>query len=655
MKTKSLMIFAGVCFASLFFFEGALSAAPAGKTVKKKVKKVAAPRPEKVKASSFGFNEEDATECLQKAINSNAKEVVIDYTGKDYIIGKRISLRSNQTITLEKNVVLRAKKGAFQKRGMFVREGGENITIRGMGGSRIIMNKADYRNPKLYQQSEHRHIFNFASVSNVTIKDLSLEDSGGDGIYFGGYLKRKRYCENILVENVNFSGHNRLGIAVISGKNVIIRNCRFVNAEGCPPQGGIDLEPNQNVEMLKNILIENCVFENNKGAALSVAPSKLDNTSEKVSVTVRNCKFSRNGIDLYLHPYYSKNRPYPPVSGKITLENMVLSSVTQFHTPVQTVLFELKNCVFNPPVRNSEYFDFTSAMAGETPVGNIRFINCKLNHPGDINKQKIFRVRYLSESLFSDLLGGELAIVTPTGTKNFDFEALKKAEKTRFAKLYKYRPIPLDIKKLSIPEKDAARVKNENLHFRNCDFLQYAEKGQKITLLIKSKRIGYDSSISYNLTSPSGQKVENGSFVPGESKTLSFTAEETGIYRLYVKSFNVEDIISSHRGNGLTHVRGNFNLIQSSGRLYFMVPAGVKNFAIGATGKAQILVRSLAGETVLKNTRTGEMQAFECSRKNADKAEIFYIEVKNVFWSIAITLFDPLPPVISTNPETLFR
>ena len=40
MKTKFCMVFAGVCFASLFLFEGNLSAAPAGKTVKKKVKKV---------------------------------------------------------------------------------------------------------------------------------------------------------------------------------------------------------------------------------------------------------------------------------------------------------------------------------------------------------------------------------------------------------------------------------------------------------------------------------------------------------------------------------------------------------------------------------------------------------------------------------------
>lgn len=652
MKIYSLFIF----FVSVFLFLPVESMAQTGKkTVKRNPQKKVLPRPEKVKASSFGFNAEDATSCLKKAIASNAKEVIIDNVGKDYIIGSPIGLYSNQTITLEKGVIIRAKKGAFHKGVMFRTEGGRNITIQGMGNNRIIMNKKDYRNPKLYKQSEHRHIFQLVSVSNVTIKNISLEDSGGDGIYFGGYQKRRPYCKDILVENVTFSGHNRLGLAVISGENVIIRNCRFVNAEGCPPQGGIDLEPNKPVERMKNILIENCVFDNNKGAALSIAPSKLREKSEKVSVTVRNCKFARNGIDLYLHPYYSNTVPQSPVSGKVTLENLSLSSGTQFHSPVETVLFELKNCVFAPSSANSTIFDLTAARAGKVPVGNIRFINCKLTHPGDLTKQPVFGVRYQAESLFSSKIGGELAIVTPSGTKNYDFASLIKREKERFAHLYKYRPLPLDVKKLAVPEKDAARVKNKNLFFRHGEFLQYAEKGKTIQLVIRTKRIGYDSSISYDLRTPDGKKMENGSIIPGQSKTISFTAPETGIYHLFVKSFNVVDIDSSHRGNGYAAVRGGYNLIQSSGRLYFTVPAGVKDFAVGASGKARILIRSLAGETVLKNTQTGEMQIFECSRKNADKAEVFYIEVKNIFWSLDLSLYAPLNPVLSTNAETLFR
>lgn len=637
-------------------FCGEMLAAPAKKEAKKSIKKAVVPRPEKVKVSSFGFNAEDATSCLKKAIASNAREVIIDNVGKDYIIGSPIGLYSNQTITLEKGVVIRAKKGAFHKGVMFRTEGGRNITIQGMGNNRIIMNKKDYRNPKLYKQSEHRHIFQLVSVSNVTIKNISLEDSGGDGIYFGGYVKRRPYCENILVENVTFSGHNRLGLAVISGKNVTIRNCRFLNAEGCPPQGGIDLEPNVPAEKMVNILVENCTFENNRGAALSIAPSKLKKSSENVSVTVKNCSFKNNGIDLYLHPYYNTTRPYAPVAGKVILENLKLSSCTQFHSPVETVLFELKNCVFDPPAKNGVYFDFTANRAGKIPVGNVRFINCKLNHSGNFDKQTIFNIRYQAESLFSSKFGGDLAIITSSGTKKFDFAPLIKKEQERFAKLYNYRPAPLNINKLVIPEKDGKRVKNNNLHFRGGEFLQYAEKGCKINISLKTRRIGYDSSIHYSLIAPSGKKLQTGDIIPGQKKIVSFTAEETGIYHLFTKSFNVVEIDSSHKGNGWTaNKKGEFPLIQSSGRLYFTVPSGVKNFAVGVSGKSEISITGLTGERVLKNTPVDELKVLECTRKNADKAEVFYMEIKKMFWNLSLTLYAPLPPVVSTNAETLFR
>ena len=47
-----------------------------------------------VKASRWGFNAENATECLQKAIDSGAPEILVDNTGKDWIVDK-IRLRSN--------------------------------------------------------------------------------------------------------------------------------------------------------------------------------------------------------------------------------------------------------------------------------------------------------------------------------------------------------------------------------------------------------------------------------------------------------------------------------------------------------------------------------------------------------------------------------
>ena len=68
---------------------------------------------ETVKASAFGFNPEDATAALQKAINSGAQKVIVDNTGKDWIT-RPLFLRSNQEIIFEDGVTLRAKKGEFK-------------------------------------------------------------------------------------------------------------------------------------------------------------------------------------------------------------------------------------------------------------------------------------------------------------------------------------------------------------------------------------------------------------------------------------------------------------------------------------------------------------------------------------------------------------
>ena len=76
---------------------------------------------------------------------------------------------------------------------------------------------------------------------------------------------------------------------------------------------------------------------------------------------------------------------------------------------------------------------------------------------------------------------------------------------------------------------------------------------------------------------------------------------------------------------------------------------------MGVSGKSEISITGLTGERVLKNTPVDELKVLECTRKNADKAEVFYMEIKKMFWNLSLTLYAPLPPVVSTNAETLFR
>ena len=609
---------------------------------------------ETVKAGDFGFDEKDASECLQKAIRSRAKEVIINNTGKDWIIGKTISLVSNQSLTLEDGVVIRAAKGAFKKPApMFVSIGGSNISIRGKGTAKIIMNRADYRNPKLYTQSEHRHIFALASVSNVTVRDLTLAESGGDGIYLGGYGKPRAYCQNVLIENVTFDGHNRLGLAVISGKDITIRNCRFLNAEGCPPQGGIDFEPNVSKEKMSGCLVENCFFENNKGAALSVAPSKLNAESEPVSVLIRNCVLRKNGIGFYFQPYYSSGKSTAPVKGEVQIVSCTTDSQTDFRTPVETVLHKFIDCTFTPPKRNRHSCYFSISGQGKTPIGNILFKNCILHDDGET---RIFKINYKNNFIFGDKISGDLTLVSKQGKKkHFDFESMVKREQKRLADLSRYQPMELQPEALKIPPKDAAREKNSNMYFRGGTFLQYAEKGQDISMNINTRRCGYDSFIRLVLKSPSGKVLKKLEIAPGNREKLSFKAEETGLYRIVSWTFNILDIDSPHRGNGWVISKNSTSLIYPAGRLYFSVPAGVKNFAISIQGQGTVFIQGVDGERLLPKTKTGEMQIFPLTRKNAGKTEIFFIDCRKVEWDLNLIFHAPLQPVAGTNPDTLFR
>lgn len=109
------------------------------------------------KASWWGFDKNNATKCLQDAINSGVKRLIVDNTGRDWILD-RIVLASNQEIILEKNVRLVARKGGFQKvRGdsSFINfGGGHHIILRGEPGAVIIMHKKDYQNRTLYKPSD---------------------------------------------------------------------------------------------------------------------------------------------------------------------------------------------------------------------------------------------------------------------------------------------------------------------------------------------------------------------------------------------------------------------------------------------------------------------------------------------------------------------
>jgi hypothetical protein len=240
-------------------------------------------------AAWWGFNPADATEAIQEAVNSGASKVVIPYVGREWVV-EPISLASNQEIVFEPGVIVTAKKGAFRGKHdcLFKGEQVKNVTLRGYGAV-LRMRKEDYTKDP-YIKAEWRHTLSLRGASNMKVLGLTLENSGGDGIYIGAAEDdRSVPCRNVHIRDCVCNDNYRQGISVVSAEDVHIENCKLRNTRGTPPQTGIDLEPSFPNQMLVDIRIEYCVAEGNAGGGFQIYLKHLNSRSREVSVTFESC------------------------------------------------------------------------------------------------------------------------------------------------------------------------------------------------------------------------------------------------------------------------------------------------------------------------------------------------------------------------------
>lgn len=256
------------------------------------VKEVADGKRPVANAAWWGFDPQDSTQALQAAIDSKARTVIVPNLGKPWIV-RPIKLRSNLELVLEEGTIILAKKGEFQhvNDSLLFTKRATNLTIRGLGsGATLRMHKDDYAHAP-YKKSEWRMGINLRSCSNVTIENLTVADSGGDGIYLGSVGKEYPNCENIVIRNVVCDNNYRQGISVICADGLLIENCRFKNTSGTGPAAGLDFEPNHWWENLKNIKVRHCISSNNQGPGYMFYLWAYDHPkAAPVSIHLEHCK-----------------------------------------------------------------------------------------------------------------------------------------------------------------------------------------------------------------------------------------------------------------------------------------------------------------------------------------------------------------------------
>ena len=223
---------------------------------------------------------DDCTHVLQSAINNGAD---IELQPGLWVVSSIYLNNSHQQVKLADGVHVKAKRGAFISPSacLFSIRGMVNVSLLGAGAanSKLSMLKSDYRNASLYKRGEWRCGVDVCGSMSVTVANLTIADTGGDGVYVGasklGSDTFETGCTDILLQGVVTDGAYRNGLSLISGDNVLIQNCQFLRSSGTAPQAGIDIEPNGcklptecEHDILRNVTFKNVSSKFNNGAGL---------------------------------------------------------------------------------------------------------------------------------------------------------------------------------------------------------------------------------------------------------------------------------------------------------------------------------------------------------------------------------------------------
>lgn len=166
----------------------------------------------------WGFDPADATAALQGAIRSGAPRVIVEDVGLPWIVTP-VQLASNQELVLEKGVVVLAKRGMFRGKSesLFTAKLLQNVAVTGHGAT-LRMWREDYAGGD-YEKAEWRHTLSLLSCTHVRISGLTLEDSGGDGIYLGVGQKGVPNTD-VEIREVVCNRNHRQGISEIGRAHV---------------------------------------------------------------------------------------------------------------------------------------------------------------------------------------------------------------------------------------------------------------------------------------------------------------------------------------------------------------------------------------------------------------------------------------------------
>ncbi|WP_284461723.1 glycosyl hydrolase family 28-related protein [Chryseobacterium sp.] len=284
---------------------------------------------ESVNIKDFGAKGDgitDDTQAFQKAADTR-KPILVQNTGKQYLISERIRLYNSITgignpvikMTGKVNEFVKPKNYKYGKYSIFhVGNYQSNLPliIEGLtlDGSWNSKNKGSEFEAGIY----------IASSKNVIVRNNIIKNTLGDAIlvyWFNSSYEEhvKNYCENILIEKNVLINPYRCNVAVISGKDITIKNNKIEKYNDFVPS--IDLEMDvwdKDGQLMKNINVtENNISSLKTKYAISVLGVRngVDNITINKNIIVGNEENGGYGINL--------EASYGPIKNVIVSDNHI--------------------------------------------------------------------------------------------------------------------------------------------------------------------------------------------------------------------------------------------------------------------------------------------------------------------------------------------
>jgi hypothetical protein len=617
-------------------------------------------------AAWWGFQPEDSTAALQAAIDSGAKKVVIERMPSAWIV-EPLRLASDQELFFEPGAEVLAKQGQFHGSAdsLFSAAGKQNIKLIGPGAT-LRMRRDDYDGPE-YKHAEWRHVLKFHGCTGIAVEGLTLAESGGDGIYLGAGSGGAP-CRDVVIRDVICDRNYRQGISVISAENLLIERCVLKGTAGTPPAAGIDFEPNRASERLVNCVMRDCMIEDNQGYALHIYAPNLDATSAPLSIRIENCQ--TRGANARSASIVVSSGPKGPVSGLIEFvdcrfEDVGTTAISIVSTSPRGVRVRLANCTLADPADKSNVaapIQLRTRPDTLEPLGAVEFAGVTV-------RERIERPLFQ----YDDPAGVPLVDVTGriTVERNGQRHEFQLDEAT-LAQLIPRDPAtriprwPLNKTPLAVAQPSVFPGGQLPGHRLRGDalFLVPAEQGQAVSLRLASQAVGRGSGspVAVRIVGPSGQLVQQAAVEFQQEADVQFAASQTGIYRVECQAGgHTVRVASGSHAPLLAGEFGPLHLLGTRGEFYFLVPAGVREFAVRFWGSGDLervsaAVCDATGAEVWQQENISSAQSCQIQRASAERDEVWRLRLDRPTIGVLEDHYIELrgmPTVIGLRPDGL--